>query len=391
MNSRLMVIHAEDISGWVEKGEVIDRYFNPGDLFLEVHIVLINGSIPDADAMQKMVGNARLVLHDLITPGRFGWKTLGWQPILMQGWINRVVALAKEINPSLIRCYGAQINAFAAYSVKRVLGIPYVVSLHINPDVDIRARARSWKDRLMALANVRIEKIGLRNADMVLPVYRSIIPYLQRIGIQRFEVAYNVLNPSSLKAKTDYSLHGPVRIISVGRQLAEKNPENIILAVAQISEATLTIYGDGPLHDELRALVERIGVAGRVRFERAVSNDELCRRLPDFDIFAVHSEYWEISKSVLEPLLTGLPLIINRRIGEPVPELSDNICRFVENSVDGYKSAIRDLISDDVAREALGREAYRHSNKYWSPKQTEARFSEIYQRLLDSTETYVTH
>jgi glycosyltransferase involved in cell wall biosynthesis len=382
MSGRLMVIHAEDISGWVKKGEVIDRYFNPGDLFTEVHIVLVNGSIPDAGAMQKMVGSARLVLHDLIVPRRFGWKTIGWQPLLMKCWINRVVALAKEINPNLVRCYGAHINAFAAYSIKRALGIPYVVSLHINPDVDIRDRIVGWKDRLMALANVKVEKIGLSNADLVLPVYRSIIPYLQRMGIQRFEVAYNVLNPSSLKVKTDYSLHDPVRIVSVGRQLAEKNPENIILAVARIPEATLTIYGDGPLHDELCALVEKLGVAGRVSFERVVSNDELCRRLPDFDIFAVHSEYWEISKSVLEPLLTGLPLIINRRNGEPVPELSDKICRFVENSVDGYEMAIRGLISDDVARETLGREAYRHANEHWSPKKTEAKFREIYQQIL---------
>ena len=42
-------------------------------------------------------------------------------------------------------------------------------------------------------------------------------------------------------------------------------------------------------------------------------------------MFVVHSDIWEVSKSVLEALLAGLPVIINRRKGEPVPEWRDTI------------------------------------------------------------------
>ena len=382
MTSCLMVIPSEDISCWVDKGEVIDRYFNPGNVFDEVHIVLINGRDPNEASMQKMVGRAQLFVHNITTPNRFGWRTLGWQRILMRGWINRMIELAAEVRPNLIRCHGANINAVAARCIKRALDIPYVVSMHINPDIDIRARAYNWKDRLMALALIKLEKEGLRNANLVLPVYLPIVPYLQRIGVTKFDVAYNVLNPSFLSVKNNYRLHNPIRIVSVGRQIAEKNPTNIILAIAQIPNSTLTIFGDGPMHGKLHKLVDEIGISDRVNFMPAVPNDELCRLLIDFDIFAVHSEYWEISKSVLEPLLTGLPVVINRRKGECVPELSDDICVLVKNTVDGYLNAISRLITDDDFREKLGRHAHLHSQALWSPEASESKFARVYRQYM---------
>ena len=110
-------------------------------------------------------------------------------------------------------------------------------------------------------------------------------------------------------------------------------------------------------------------------------NDELCRKLPEFDIFATHTEYWELSKSVLEPLLTGLPVIVNRRIGAPVPELIDDICLLVSNTVPAYRGAFERLIADHDYRERLGRAAYVHAQANWSPAATEAKFIGIYRKL----------
>src|SRR5256885_12553081 len=61
---------------------------------------------------------------------------------------------------------------------------------------------------------------SLRSADLVLPVYEPIVPYLQKVGVSRFEVVHNALNPMCLGRKTSYRLHDPVRIVSVGRQFA---------------------------------------------------------------------------------------------------------------------------------------------------------------------------
>ena len=151
----------------------------------------------------------------------------------------------------MIRCHGALLNTFAAASIKRKLGIPYVVSMHINPDEDVRGRARDRVKRIVTFMQQDVERIGLRNADLVMPVYKPIVPYLRRIGVTRFEVCYNSLNPTHLRKKDDYGLHDPVRVISVGRQFAEKNPDNLIRAVAQLPNVRLTFVGDGPYHAHL--------------------------------------------------------------------------------------------------------------------------------------------
>ena len=381
MHKKLMVIVPDRISDFLNKGEVTERYYNPGDLFEEVHVVLTNDDRPDPAILQKTVGRARLSVYNL--PGGKGLflRTLGWRPWLLKGWGARAVALAREIRPQLIRCHGPWLNAYAASLIKKTLGIPYVVSLHINPDEDVRRRARRFQHRLAAYAQQDIEAIGLLDADLVMPVYRPILPYLERLGVERYEVCYNVLNPAHLRAKTDYRLHEPARIVCVGRQFAEKNPDNLIRAVSELPNVHLTIVGDGSHHDYLRQVAADCGAADRVTFVRAMPNDELCEKLPDYDIFAVHTEYWELSKSVLEPLLTGLPVVINRRLGEPVPELTDDICVLVRNTVQDYKQAIVALISDAAHREQLGQAAYRHAQANWSPARTEARFVEIYRRL----------
>src|SRR6185437_2263283 len=134
---------------------------------------------------------------------------------------------------------------------------------------------------------------------------------------------------------------------------------------------------------KLVALAAELRVADRVQFAPAIKNDELCRMLPEFDLFAVHTEYWELNKSVLEALLTGLPIIINRRRGEAVPELENaNFVRVVENSTAAYRDALTELLNDREKREALGRAAYAHAQANWAPAKTEAVYAEIYRGLI---------
>lgn len=225
------------------------------------------------------------------------------------------------------------------------------------------------------------ERETLKTADLTLPVYEPIREYAERRGAKRIQVCYNVINPTYLRKKESYLLKNPPRIISVGRQIRGKNPENLICAVARL-DAELTLVGDGEYHDHLRSVAQACGILDRVAFHRAVPNDRLCDMLADFDIFATHTDYYEIPKSVMEPLLTGLPTVLNRRIGKPVPELQGDWVLLVENSVEGYYRALQHLLTDHEAREALGRRAYAHAQEHFAPPRTEAKVVEIYQQLL---------
>jgi len=377
MSRGLLVIIPHGLSEILAKGEVVERYYNPGGLFDRVDIVMTVDDHPDPRLVQTMVGDADLHLHAVPIPDGLFRRSLGFSPALVRGWTEQIVTLAQKVSPSLVRCHGAHLNALAARHVRKRLGIPYAVSLHINPDEDVRNRAVSRGDRLRLRAMVPLERAGLLGADLVLPVYEPIVPYLERLGVRRYEVAYNVVGGRHLRVKADYSLHDPVRVISVGRLFSAKNPEHLIRALEELDGVELTVVGDGPL----RPTLERIA-SERVSFRPSIPNAELCAMLAEQDVFATHTEHWEISKAILEPLLTGLPVVLNCRTGAPVPELEGGICRFVESSVAGYREGLRDLLGDHHAREALGRRGRQEASARWAPEQTEERFAEIYRHLL---------
>lgn len=368
----------------VAKGEYTPRYYNPGNLFNEVHILMTNDDRPDPKAMQKTVGDAKLYLHNLPIPLRLFFYSVGLPPWLLRRWAESAVRLSREVRPSLIRCHGNHLNAYIASRIKQILRIPYVISLHTNPDEDILGKQIGWKGHILNWAIQGVKQTALNQADIVLPVYKSILPYTKRLGAKNVEVVYNVLNETFLREKTDYMLHHPIRIISVGRQFKDKNPENFLRATPMLRNVHLTLVGDGPYHAYLRGVVRECQMQDRVTFHRTLPNDELCSQLPDYDIFVVHSEYWEISKAVLEALLTGLPVVINRRVGNPVPELQGDFVMMVDNSVDGYYKALKKLIADDKYREKLGRLAHAHAQINWAPKIMEQRVVDLYKRLISN-------
>src|SRR5207248_4594546 len=110
--------------------EVVDRYYNPGDRFGEVHLLLTNDDTPDPAVVQRLAGSARITIHNLPANLNLIARKLGSWPILVRGWAAQAVALAREIGPEIVRCYGADLNGLCALEIRRALGTPVVVSLH---------------------------------------------------------------------------------------------------------------------------------------------------------------------------------------------------------------------------------------------------------------------
>lgn len=385
--SRLMVLIPDRLSDIVTKGEVTERYYNPGNLFEEVHIVMMKDDDPPPEAVRKTAGDARVFVHNIPEIPNMFFRTLGWRLFLLRPWAQAAVELARKIRPAFIRCHGNLLNAYAASLIKKELGIPYIVSMHSNLDTDMRGTETRLRSHISNRLRMTVERVGLRNADLVLPVYADILPYTTRMGVKNAEVAYNVVNTSGLVKKESYALHDPVRVISVGRQFKEKNPENLIRAAARLNRVQLTLVGNGPYHDFLESVARDSGAADRIVFRTSVPNHELCGSFADYDIFATHSDFWGIPKAVMEPLLVGLPVLMNHCAVAPVTEFQTGIVSLVDNTVDGYENGLRKLIDDDTFREQLGRKAFAHAQANWSPEITENKYADIYRRFLYQAET----
>ena len=384
---KLLVLVPDYISHILAKGEYQPRYYNPGEVFDEVHILTTTPDRPDLAALQPTVGRAKLFFHTLPEDIRMAnrpWRL--FDDYLLRRWAEPGVEIARRIAPALIRCHGADWNTYLASRINEALGVPYVVSLHINADVNptrrflssTLSRAQRRQNELFEV----LERKGLERADLVMPVYLPIIPYLDRMGVTRYDVCYNVLNGDRLRKKESYECESGFRVLCVGRLFDAKYPDNIIHAVRAMPGAELTIVGDGPARAPLQRLVGELGCADRVHFLPAVPNDDLCAMMPSFDVFAIHSEYWELNKSLLEALLTGLPCVVNRRKGLPVPELEGDFILKVDNSEAGYADALSRLRRDAALRESLGRRACEHAQANWGPDKTEAKFARIYRDTM---------
>jgi len=379
---KLLIIPADDICTWISKGEIVQGYYNPKNLFDEIHILSLYHNNPDLRSLQKMAGDAEVYFHSYPPPPAFFKKSLGWQFYFLNQWGKSIIPLIKNMNPDIIRCYGAHLNSYLALKIKQALGIPYVVSLHINPDINIRGDTRILKEKIITWSSRKIEKISLVNANCVLPVYEPIVPYLESMGIKNYQVCYNVINSNNLIKKENYNLSSPIKVISIGRQFCQKNPENIIKALKNINNIEITFVGDGNLRDDLKSLAQREGIEKKTKFVKSIENDELCKNLHSYDFLALHTEYFELSKVMLESFLVGLPVLLNHRNGDPVPELSEEICLRVPNTVEGYNAGVVKMIEDHKFRKALGRNAYHVSQEKWAPEKCEQAYKDIYKHYM---------
>ena len=380
----LMVIIPDRLSMLLAKGEIVPRYYNPGDVFREVHLVMIADDAPDPAAAQPLVGDAKLFLHAFPAGKRIFLESAGWRPFLLRRWAAPLVALAARIKPQLVRVYGNHLNGFAASEIKRRLGIPYIVSLHGNPDIDYfrGRRATTWQRWLLGRAIEAVEIITVKNADFVLPVYSPVLPYLRKHGVGRYEVIYNAVG-YGVREKTEYALdRNHVRALCVGRQQSqEKDASHILEAVADVPEVHLTLVGDGDLHEALVAKAAALGIGDRVEFLRALPNDRVLALLAQSDFLVYASHNYEISKVCIEAALTGLPCVLNDRGGDPAEELKGGQFLLIPDTREAYCAAMRRLIDDDSFRERLGRTARAHALKHWQPDKMEGRVAEIYRRV----------
>jgi len=377
---RLMVIVGDRLSALITKGEVTPRYYNPGALFDEVHIVMTNDDRPDPAAVQPMVGEARLVLHNLDPGSRFFHRTLGWQRALMGRELRAAVALARRIAPALVRTHNNFFEGYLAAEIKRRLGIPFVTSLHGVWDRDL-TQPNPAKERIIRLFRRKLERRTLREAAAVIAVYRPIVRYADVTGSRNTQLVYNAVS-NAIARKSSYRLNRPPRLLTVNRQVPEKNPENVIRAIADI-DCAYTLIGDGLCHERLKAVAREAGVADRVTFIRSLPNREVCTFLPQCDVWVAHCDYWGISKGTIEAALAGLPIVLNRHPVEPIPDLDGDWVRLCDNSVEGYRDAIAGLLGDDAARRALGEHAYAHAKTHFDPTAMERRLCAIYRAAME--------
>ena len=125
---RLVVIPADPLYKYHDKGEIKTRYWNPAGLFDEVHIISLARCDIAPENVQGLVGDAQLRIHAIGRPSMVTFAL----------YFSKVRRLIAEIKPDLIRAHGPWHTGSLAVYAGRALGIPVLVSLHSDRDAQRR-------------------------------------------------------------------------------------------------------------------------------------------------------------------------------------------------------------------------------------------------------------
>ena len=193
---------------------------------------------------------------------------------------------------------GATVGLLAA----KLAGISWSLTLHGISETDLPAGATLARKieaaRFVACASRFMMAQGMRIVD--------------RSEWGKFTLVRCPIDLGSMPQVENKSASSILRVLCVGRLSAEKGYTGLFEALSGLPSDTpdyaLTIIGDGPMSEELRASAEEKGLAAKVNFRGALPERETLAEIATCDFL------------VLPSLMEGLPVVLleARALGKPV-------------------------------------------------------------------------
>ena len=203
---KLCVFPNDPLKSYFKKGEIKPRYFNPKNIFDEVHVISLFDDDIEEEKVNVVAGNALFKIH-----------IVGKVNLLNKNSKKKeIINLIQKINPNVIRSYNPLLQGWMATQIKKELGVPLVISLHGDYDKDRRYFARKNKDYKSYLkllySKKTLEPFSLKNADEVIIIYEFLRNYAKKMGAKSINLIHNRIDLSqfSLEAKSAFKESKPV-------------------------------------------------------------------------------------------------------------------------------------------------------------------------------------
>lgn len=371
---KLCVFPNDPILAYFQKGEIKERYFNPHNFFDEVHIISFSNNEIEEEKVKKIAGNAKLKIHCV---GEINLKNMRKEK-------ERVIEFVKKIEPDIIRAYNPLVQGWIAVQCSKNLKIPLLVSLHGNYDKfrDMIMK-QNFKQYLKMLYTAKfIEPFVIKNADVVICVYKSILPYAKKNGAKKIELVYNRINLEQFRKKEKTYENKIPTIITVGRLIKQKNQDIILKAITQLN-VKLLIIGDGKDYDRLLKLVKDLKLVNRVTFQRSVQHSEIHKWYQQADIFALamRTDLESLPIPIIEAMAAGLPVVMSK----PKIGISDGLEGFAvlsDPNPEAFTKAIKEIIENKNYGLELSKKSKECSLRFDS-ENIERKEMEIYEELIN--------
>ncbi|MDX6325001.1 MAG: hypothetical protein QOK15_1355 [Nocardioidaceae bacterium] len=228
--------------------------------------------------------------------------------------LRRLTALCRERSFDVVHTHSAKAGALGRMAAHRA-GVPLIAhTYHGFP-------FHAFQNPLQRSAYVAVERKLAEVTDVVLAVGAGVAVEALRRGLARPDalitvapavesrvVARSAATRDLARVLLGVDAPGPL-IGTVGRVDFQKAPEHFLEAISRLrhTQASAVWIGGGPLLEEARTSVARLGLSVRVRFlgERS----DVADLLPGLDVFAMSSRYEGLPCAVVEAMRCGLPVV----------------------------------------------------------------------------------
>lgn len=159
---------------------------------------------------------------------------------------------------------------------------------------------------------------------------------------------------------------GPWRFVTVGRLTPNKNQRTVVEAMGAVVaagvDAHLGVYGDGPCRPELEALVEDLGLAGRVSFHGAVAHGDVMDAFRDADLHLLATRQEGFGKVLLEGMVHAtVPVFSESPLAAEISGDGDRGLVFATDDAKGMAQLVIDLVGDGPRWAAMAEDARRYT------------------------------
>lgn len=339
-----------------------------------VHIDAITTELDNLDQELVMVAPSVAENSDFGSEG--GW--VSWLRSKLPGFVSELmefayslvafVKLAKAIKQHSPDVIYERYNLYLPSGIwaKKLFGIPLL--LEVNAPL-YQERAEYGGVKIPWLAKWT-ERYAWKNADKVLPVSHVLASHIYAEGVdkERVVVIPNGANiekfgaKSASNRKSEFSDKLVVGFVGFCREWHKLDEIVRLIAAHENSSLFFLIVGDGPIIDDLKALVTSLGIENRFYVTGLVQREDMPYWLDQIDI-ALQSSVtpWASPLKLLEYMAKELAILApnSPNITELVTD-NDTAVLFDEDNFDALKSKLNVMCGDPALCQQLGKNARRY-------------------------------
>ncbi len=284
-------------------------------------------------------------------------------------WFSR--DLVRERTYDLSFAFAGVPAGAISYALKRLTGLPYIVSLQ-GPDVPGFEARYSY---LYPFLKPALRAIW-GSADTVLAISRD-HQQLAHETMPKLDIPIIYNGVDSATFCPGPARDGPLTVLCVGRLIERKGQHVLLKAMAKIlhqqPDLTVVVHlvGTGDEEANLKRLATELDITRQVRFAGFVARERMPEIYRQADIFVLPSQNEGMSIALLEAMASGLPVIVTDVGGSyelVQPGENGLIVRWGDETA--LAESLATLLMDAALRQRMGRTSREKGERFAWPEIT---------------------